>query len=55
MTISTKVAKPKTSEWEDDELTLVVEPKETGANHKQVATAIQRIEKIFSAETVGND
>lgn len=55
VTISTKVAKPKTSEWEDDELTLVVEPKETGANHKQVATAIQRIEKIFSAETVGND
>ena len=55
VTISTKVAKPKTSEWEDDELTLVVEPKETGANHRQVATAIQRIEKIFSAETVGND
>ncbi len=55
VTISTKVAKPKTSEWEDDELKLVVKPKETGANHKQVATAIQRIEKIFSAETVGND
>ena len=53
VTISTKVAKPKTSEWEDDELTLVVEP--VDILNVRVAHSIQRIEKIFFAETVGND
>ena len=55
VTISTKVAKPKTSEWEDDELKIVVEPTETGENHQRVSEAINRIGKIFTAETVGND
>lgn len=55
MSISTKVVKPKASEWDDGELELVVEPTEDGPNHKQVAAAIQRISKIFTTENVGND
>ena len=55
VTISTKVAKPKASEWDDDELKLVVEPTETGENYQRVSEAINRIGKIFTAETVGND
>ena len=55
VTISTKVAKPKASECDDDELKLVIEPTETGENYQRVSEAINRIGKIFTAETVGND